>query len=70
MSLINYFRLLFKIIEKVEQAAKDVLDTEIRGHLTQLHVILVNDLRRNFQIHLDSLASGNNLFSLNARFWQ
>ena len=54
---------------QVANTTQDVLDADIKAELSQLHTTVLNDLRRNFQMHLDSLAARTNLFGLNTRFW-
>jgi hypothetical protein len=51
VTLINYFRLLYKISEKIEHASKEVLDTEIKTELSRLNSLVVGDLKRNFEMH-------------------
>lgn len=48
VTLINYFRLLYKISEKIEHACQEVLDAEIKTELFNLNGLVVADLKRNF----------------------
>jgi hypothetical protein len=55
VSLINYFRLLFKIAEKVGQAGQEVFDSDIKLELSKLNSTVLKDLRQNIEMHLEIL---------------
>ncbi len=69
VALINYFRLLYKMYEKIQMALKEVYDCEVRAELMGLLEHITREINDNLGRHIASTHSKTNSFNLNGKFW-
>ena len=69
VALINYFRLLYKMYEKIQMAIKEIYDSEIKTELNGLLEHITREINDNLSKHIASTHTKTNSFNLNAKFW-
>jgi hypothetical protein len=67
--LINYFRFLYRLLDKINITASEVSQTSIKGQLEKISRALTDRVVEIFKKHMTSVSDRSNQFSLRSHQW-